>query len=310
MRVVFLGTPEFAVPTLRQLLDNSYDVCGVFTQPDRPAGRGHKLHPGPVKTLALMRDIPVFQPEKIRLEENRGIFEALQPDFIVVVAYGQILPGWLLNSARLASINIHASLLPRYRGAAPMPWAIMNGETVTGVSTMIMHEKLDSGPILMQQSFPLPPQMTAGELSNALSEMGAHLLIQTLSKFRRNELAPIAQDEGLVTWAPRITKEISRISLEKPAHEIHNLVRGLNPWPVAYCEFHGVRLHIWRSQLEEETAGDVPGTILGFSGDAMLVQCGKRTVLGLQEVQMPGKSRITGRQFANGSRLHAGDRIA
>jgi|WetSurMetagenome_2_1015567.scaffolds.fasta_scaffold10306_1 methionyl-tRNA formyltransferase len=310
MRVVFLGTPEFAVPALRQLLDNSYDVCGVFTQPDRPAGRGHKLHPSPIKTFALLREIPVFQPEKIRLEENRAIFESLRPDFIVVVAYGQILPRWVLQSARLAPVNIHASLLPRYRGAAPMPWAIMNGETVTGVSTMIMHEKLDSGPILMQQSLPLPPQMTTGELSSALSEMGAGLLIQTLARLQRNELIPMEQDESVVTWAPRITKEISRISLVNSAREIHNQIRGLNPWPVAFCDFHGVRLHIWRSQLEEKSSREIPGTLLGFSGDAMLVQCGQETVLGLQEVQMPGKSRISGRQFASGSRLRVGDVIA
>jgi methionyl-tRNA formyltransferase len=309
MRVVFLGTPEFAVPTLRQLLDNSYDVCAVFTQPDRPAGRGHKLHPSPVKTLALMRGIPVFQPEIIRLDENRVIFDELRPDFLVVVAYGQILPGWLLQSARLAPINVHASLLPRFRGAAPMPWAIIRGETVTGVSTMIMQEKLDSGPVLMQRSIPLPPPMTAGELSHALSEMGANLLIQTLSKFQRNELTPVPQDENLVTWAPRITKEIGRISLEKPALEIHNQIRGLNPWPAAYCDFHGVRLHIWRSQVEDRSAKEIPGTFIGFSDDAMLVQCGERTVLGLQEVQMPGKSRITGKQFANGSRLRVGDMI-
>ncbi len=310
MRVVFLGTPEFAVPALRQLLDNSYEVGAVFTQPDRPSGRGHKLHPSPIKTLALVRGIPVFQPEKIRLDENRAIFERLQPDFLVVVAYGQILPGWLLESARIAPINIHASLLPYYRGAAPMPWAILKGETETGVSTMIMREKLDAGPILMQQSFPLPPQMTAGELSSALSEMGANLLIQTLAKLQRKELVPVEQEEGLVTWAPRITKEIARISLERPAQEIHNQIRGLNPWPAAYCEFRGVRLHIWRSDLQEARSNDVPGKLLGFAGDAMLVQCGDRTVLGLHEVQMPGKAHITGRQFANGARLHIGDRIA
>jgi methionyl-tRNA formyltransferase len=309
MRVVFLGTPEFAVPALRQLLDNSYDVCAVFTQPDRPSGRGQKPHPSPVKVLALIRDIPIYQPEKIRSEENRQIFEQLQPDYIIVVAYGQILPGWLLQSARLAAINIHASLLPRYRGAAPIQWAILNGEAKTGVSTMIMQEKLDSGPVLQQQAFPVPPQMTAGELTSALSELGAILLLQTLSKFQRHELTPLTQDESLVTWAPRISKEVSRISLDRPALEVHNRIRALNPWPAAYIEFRGLRLHIWRSQIQEGAASESPGTIVGFFGDAMLVQCGDGRILGLQEVQMPGKSRISGRQFANGSRLHAGDRI-
>ena len=172
MRVVFLGTPQFAIPAFRKLLDNSYDICSVFTQPDRPVGRGQKLQPGPVKVLALANGIPVYQPEKIGLEENRRIFEDLRPDFIVVVAYGQILPDWLLQSARFAPINIHASLLPLYRGAAPFAWAIIHGETVTGVTTMIMRQKLDSGPILLQQECPISLSQNAGDLSEDLSGSG------------------------------------------------------------------------------------------------------------------------------------------
>ncbi len=165
MRVVFIGTPEFAVPALQKLIDNSYEIPGVFTQPDRPSGRGQKLQPSPVKVVAAAHRIPVYQPEKIRLEENRRHFEDLQPDFVVVAAYGQILPGWLLQSARFAPINIHASLLPSYRGAAPISWAIINGEKVSGVTTMIMHEKLDAGPMLLQRESPIPLTMTAGELT-------------------------------------------------------------------------------------------------------------------------------------------------
>jgi len=309
MRVVFLGTPKFAVPAFQELLENSYEICGVFTQPDRPAGRGQKLQPGPVKILAQARGIPVFQPERIRLEENRPILEGLHPDFIIVAAYGQILPGWLLRAARLAPINIHASLLPRYRGAAPVPWAIINGDTVTGVTTMVIHEKLDSGPILMQREVPIPLTWTAGELAGELSGIGAHLLIKTLDAWQTNSLNPVVQDESKISWAPRITKAMAGISWGKPAIEIHNQIRGMNPWPVAYSEFHGERLHIWRS-LPESLPGNTapaPGTFLGLSNDAARVQCGAGTILDLLEAQMPAKIRVTGREFASGARLRPGD---
>ncbi|MBP1599394.1 MAG: methionyl-tRNA formyltransferase, partial [Acidobacteria bacterium] len=283
----------------------------VFTQPDRPAGRGQKLQPGPVKILAQARGIPVFQPERIRLEENRPILEGLHPDFIIVAAYGQILPGWLLRAARLAPINIHASLLPRYRGAAPVPWAIINGDTVTGVTTMVIHEKLDSGPILMQREVPIPLTWTAGELAGELSGIGAHLLIKTLDAWQTNSLNPVVQDESKISWAPRITKAMAGISWGKPAIEIHNQIRGMNPWPVAYSDFRGERLHIWRSLPESELVNSpsAPGTFLGLSNDATRVQCGAGTVLDLLEVQLPAKSRITGREFVSGARLRAGDTL-
>jgi methionyl-tRNA formyltransferase len=309
MRVVFLGTPKFAIPAFQKLIENSHEICGVFTQPDRPVGRGHKLQPSPVKALALTRGIPVYQPEKIRLDENRGIFEDLRPDFIVVVAYGQILPGWLLQAARLAPINIHASLLPRYRGAAPIAWAIINGETITGVTTMIMREKLDSGPKLLQQEIPIPPEKTAGELSDDLSNIGADLLIRTMDLWQT--IIPVEQDESLVSWAPRITKPMARISWEQPALHIHNQIRGLNPWPGAYSDFRGGQLHIWRSRPEIETSGmeGAPGTFLGLSQDSARILCGQGTVLSLIQVQLPAKSRVTGREFASGSRLHSGEII-
>jgi methionyl-tRNA formyltransferase len=309
MRIVFLGTPEFAVPVLQQLIESSYEICAVFTQPDRPSGRGQKHRPSPVKTLASARGIPVYMPEKIRLEENRSIFRDLHPDFIVVVAYGQILPQWLLQSARILPLNIHASLLPRYRGAAPINWAIINGEAVTGVSIMVMEEKLDSGPVLTQQEVSVPLTMTAGELSNHLSGIGAGLLIRTLEALDQNTIKAVVQDESLVSWAPRITKEMASISWGKSALAIHNQIRGMNPWPGAYADFRGRRLHIWRSLPEPGIADAAPGTILGTMGEGVRVQCGAGTVLSLEEMQMPGKSRISGRQFANGARLHAGDRL-
>jgi methionyl-tRNA formyltransferase len=310
MRAVFLGTPEFAVPALKKLLENSYEVCGVFTQPDRPSGRGQKMQPSPVKVIAQAHGVPVFQPHTIKQEENRAIFNNLQPDFIVVVAYGQILPGWLLDSARIAPINIHASLLPQYRGAAPIAWAIMKGETETGVTTMIMREKLDSGPVLMQQKVRITDTATAGELSKELSEIGADLLIRTLDALKMEALHPAEQEERLVTWAPRITKAIAHISWEMRARELHDLIRGLNPWPVAYVEFRGERLHIWRGLPCERSPQSTTGTFLGLSDDGILVQCGDGTILNLLEVQMPGKTRITGRQFASGARLRIGDVIA
>jgi methionyl-tRNA formyltransferase len=311
MRVVFLGTPAFAVPALQILIDNNYKIGGVFTQPDRPSGRGQKLHASPVKLLAQNHSIPVFQPAKIRREENQATFAELDPDFIVTVAYGQILPVWLLESARLAAINIHASLLPRYRGAAPIPWAILNGDAVTGVTTMMMEEGLDSGPILMQQEVPISLTRTAGELATDLSAVGADLLVQTLDGWCKKTINPRAQDDSQVSWAPRIKKEMARIPWEKTALDIHNRIRAMNPWPAAYTFFRGERLLIWRSWPEDNPSdfGKMPGIFLGLSQNGLRVQCGENTVLELIEVQMPSRGRVNGREFAGGARLRAGDKI-
>jgi methionyl-tRNA formyltransferase len=301
----------FAVPAFRMLLKHAYEICGVFTQPDRPSGRGQKLQAGPVKILALEQGIPVYQPPRIRNEENKAIFEELRPDFIVVVAYGQILPGWLLRSARIAPINIHGSLLPRYRGAAPITWAIVNGEKTTGVTTMMMEEELDSGPILMQQEVPIPIDKNAGELTDELSEVGAELLFKTLDAMQKGTVNPIAQDASKVSWAPIIKKEMSRISWQKPAAEIHNHIRGMNPWPVASTNYRGDSLRIWRSALTDKSddGGKEPGTLLGHTEKGILIQCGVGTILEVLEVQMPAKAKVAGRAFANGARLHDGDLV-
>jgi methionyl-tRNA formyltransferase len=311
MRVAFLGTPDFAVPALQALLDHSYEVAAVFTQPDRPSGRGHKLQASPVKAVALQRGIPVYQPEKIRSEENRAIFGGIAADFIVAAAYGQILPGWVLRSARLAPVNVHASLLPRYRGAAPIAWAILNGDAVTGVTTMLMEEGLDSGPILLQREISISCGMTTGELAARLSVMGADLLIQTLKELEHGRVHPVVQDEKLVSWAPRITKEMAQITWNNAARPIHNRIRAMNPWPGAYAFFRSEHLQIWRGLPEEEAAAGTPaaGTVLGLSRDGIRVQCGEGTVLDVLEVQMPGKSRVSGRAFASGARLRPGDSI-
>jgi len=311
MRVVFLGTPEFAVPALQMLLENHYEVCCVITQPDRPSGRGQKSKPSPVKLFAQCHGIPIFQPEKIRAEENRRFLTGLRPDFLVTVAYGQILPGWLLETARIAPVNVHASLLPRYRGAAPISWAIMNGDEITGVTTMWMEESLDAGPILLQQELPIHPEKTAGELAEDLAHIGADLLVRTLEGLGEGTIVPIQQDEKQATWAPPITKEIAKICWSRPAMAIHNLIRAMNPWPGAYTVFRGERLQIWRSSLvkDEVAYNDDPGTLVDISREGIMVQCGDQTVLEVVEVQQPGRRKISGREFANGMRLQPGNLI-
>ena len=312
MRVVFLGTPQFAVPAFRMLLEHSYEICGVFTQPDKPSGRGQRLQPGPVKALAQEHGIPVFQPVRIRNEENRQIIEGLQPDFIVVAAYGQILPGWMLRAARIAPVNIHASLLPRYRGAAPVAWPIIHGDTATGVTTMLMHEDLDAGAILLQQEVPIAIHATTGELTAELSEIGAKLLIRTLDGLQKDTIKPVLQDDNRVSWAPRITKEMAEISWHKRALDIHNQIRGMNPWPVACAGFREDA----SAHLAQFACGRLDGSpewrrehSLAHSRDGIYVQCGEGTVLEILEVQLPAKGKVTGREFANGARLSPGEMI-
>jgi methionyl-tRNA formyltransferase len=309
MRVVFLGTPEIAVPPLQHLLNYSYDVAAVFTQPDRPSGRGHKLTPSPVKVFAEREGIQVHQPEKIVQEENRMMIEDLRPDFLVVAAYGQILPSWFLKSARLAPLNIHFSLLPRYRGAAPVAHSILNGDSVTGVTIMIMEEALDAGPILTQKEVPISNTVTRGELENELSSIGAELLMETMGKYIAGSLQPVLQDARLVTWAPAVTKNNARIIWGENSLRIHNHIRALNPWPGAYTIFRNERVRIWSSMPETEdvSSGKVPGTFLGISKDGLRVLCGGGSVLAITELQKSSRKRVNGREFANGEHLRPGD---
>jgi methionyl-tRNA formyltransferase len=309
MRVVFMGTPEFALPPLRALLASGYSISAVLTQPDRPSGRGLKLAVPPVKALALSEGIPVHQPVKIRSEENRALMESLSPDFLVVAAYGQILPGWLLAVPRIAPVNIHASLLPRYRGAAPIAHAILAGDSITGVTTMWMEERLDSGPILLQREVPIPPEITCGELESTLAETGAELLLPTLDGLREGTLTPRAQNPELASFAPKLTKEMAAVDWRCAASRIHNAIRAFNPWPIAYTDFEGEKLQILRSLPHEQVGGSKeypPGTFLGCSSRGAIVACGEGTSLELTEVQLPGKRRICGKEFANGARLEPG----
>lgn len=306
MRVVFLGTPETAVPPLRSLLVHSYEIAAVFTQPDRPSGRGRKLKPGPVKIFAEQNGIPVFQPEKIRNEKNHEIFRRMRPDFLVVAAYGQILPAWLLQWARLAPLNIHFSLLPAYRGAAPVAHAILNGDSVTGITVMIMEKALDSGPILKQKRVPISLTATTGELEVRLSEVGAELLLEAMEEYLEGSIQPVKQDETLASRAPRLSKEDARIAWNENALRIHNRVRAMNPWPGAFSVFRGERVHIWRSLPESCSAvsGSDPGTFLGYTKTGLRIQCGEGSVLEVLELQKPSKKRISGREFAIGEHLH------
>jgi len=305
MRVVFLGTPDFAVPSLQALLTSSYKVRAVFCQPDKPSGRGQKPHAPPVKLLAQSAGIPVFQPEKIRAPEHQPIFQSLRPDFIVVVAYGQILPGWLLQAARIAPVNVHGSLLPAYRGAAPITWAILNGETTTGITTMIMEETLDTGPILLKREIQISKSITQGELSAILAQEGANLLIPTLNCLREGTLARVMQNSSLATWAPRIHKEMALIAWDRKAIEIHNMVRAFNPWPVAFSSYAGIKVQIYRTALADPSHETdlAPGTFLGYTKTGILVQCGVGTRLEILELQPASRKRMSGRDFAVGNRL-------
>jgi methionyl-tRNA formyltransferase len=308
MRVVFLGTPEFAVPSLEALLKSKYEVCSVYSQPDRPAGRGHRVAPTPVKQTALSHGVPVHQPDRIRAEDCRPAFELLRPDFVVVVAYGQILPKWLLDAAAIAPVNVHGSLLPAYRGAAPVNWAVLNGEQRSGVTTMLMAEALDAGPLLLRQEVPIAADMTAGDLYGELATVGASLLVPTLDGLAAGTLKPTPQDEHLVSWAPRIRKEMGRIDWHRTAAEIHNLVRGLNPWPLAYATLGGLRFQVVRTAASQVRSpqGPEPGTFLGVRGAGMMVQCGDGTVLELTQVQPANRKRMSGRELVAGFRLSPG----
>jgi len=311
MRVVFMGTPETAVLPMENILSHSYEISAVFTQPDRPSGRGHKRNPSAVKIFAQGKGLTLFQPEKIRDVENRKILEDLCPDFIVVAAYGQILPEWILKIAKLAPLNIHFSLLPRYRGAAPVAKSILNGDSVTGVTVMVMKETLDSGPILKQRECPIPFTATTGEIEAKLSDIGSELLVEAMDDYARNTVLPVCQDEGKVTWASRISKEDARIDWNENAVQIHNRIRAMNPRPGAYTFCSGQRIHIW-SCLPENNQSEIthsPGTFLGLAQDSLRIQSGGGSVLQVRELQKPSKRRTSGREFANGVRLHACDML-
>lgn len=308
MRLIFMGTPLAAVPTLERCLEDGHEVVAVWTQPDRPSGRGNKITPPPVKECALKHDLTVYQPMKIRNEEALASFASHEADLAIVVAYGRILPSAFLSEPRRGCINVHFSLLPQYRGAAPVNWAIMRGEKETGVTTMQIVEELDAGAILLQRACAIGETETAPELMSRLSSMGAELLSKTLT--RLDEIGPTEQDEEKATFAPVLQKEDGVINWMLDAAQIERRVRGLQPWPNAYTQYNSQRLVIWRaSVVSDEQGRGVEGEIVKAQGAEMIVACGDETLLRLHEVQPEGKRRMTVRDFLNGMRVRAGERL-
>ena len=300
MRLVFLGTPTFAVPTLESLAAK-HDVLSVVTQPDRPKGRDQELSPSPVKQSALRLGVPLYQPERIRRPEAQAHLASLSPEIMVVVGYGQIIPQSVIDIAPRGIVNVHASLLPKYRGAAPIQWAIVNGETLTGVTTMQINAGLDTGDILLARETPIGPEETAIELGERLAVMGAELLIETLDGLARGAITPRRQDDAQASLAPILKKEHGAISWADAAFAVNNRVRGLLPWPGAYTQFRGHLLHVWRARVSEQRAMLAPGRVLAGVGFRMA--CGSGSVLQLVEVQMEGRKRMSADAFANGQRL-------
>lgn len=302
MRIVFMGTPDFAAPSLQALIDRGDDICGVFTQPDKPKGRGHKLQPPPVKQLALQQGLQVFQPGTLRDEDIQKSIAGMAPDAIVVVAYGKLLPPEVLAVPKLGCINVHGSLLPKYRGAAPIQWAVINGEKTTGVTTMFMAEGMDTGDMLLKAETEIAPEETAGELFDRLKLLGAELLAETLDKLERGKLNGIPQDDTQATLAPMLKKEMSAIDWNRPAQQIHDQIRGLNPWPCAAAVLDGKRVKLLASQVVN---GDgEPGTVHNIDGE-LVAGCGQG-MLKITEIQAETGKRMSGRNYLLGHALTVG----
>lgn len=310
MRIVFMGTPESAVPSLQRLLQDGHEIAAVWTQPDKPAGRGEKMRLSPVKIFALEHGLQVAQPRRIKIDETRNLFASYQADLAVVVAYGRILPAEYLTAPRRGCLNVHFSLLPLYRGAAPANWAIVNGDYKTGVTTMFIEEKLDSGPILLQRETTIGETETAPELMQRLSLIGADLLGETLTQIAT--ITPLPQRDHEATFAPVLTKADGAIDWLNPASTIERCVRGFQPWPTAYTHHAGRRLILWKAAVVEtgfRGKTKQPGEIIAADGDNLMVRCGEQSALRLLEVQPEAKRRMSARDFLNGMHLKVGDRL-
>lgn len=302
MRIVFMGTPDFAVPSLQTLIDQGHEICGVYTQPDKPKGRGHKLLPPPVKELALRYQIPVYQPATLREEAVQRELAQLDPELIVVVAYGKLLPPQVLELPKLGCINVHGSLLPKYRGAAPIQWAVLNGDALTGVTTMYMAEGMDSGDILQKVETEIGLEETAGELFDRLKILGAQLLADTLNKLESGDLTRTPQNEDEVTLAPMLKKEMSTLDWTLPAQRVHDHIRGLNPWPCATAVLEGKRLKLLGSRVIPHSGE--PGSVCELAGE-LVVCCGEGS-LRITELQTEKGKRMGGREYLLGHPLSAG----
>ena len=304
MRIVFMGTPDFAVPCLQRLLEDGHEVPAVFTQPDKPVGRHAVLTPPPVKQLALSHGIPVYQPTKMRDGTVAALLRELAPDCLVVVAYGRILPQEILDVPPRGCVNIHGSLLPRYRGAAPIQWSVIRGETVTGVTSMFMDAGMDTGDIIDTLTTPIGENETAGELFERLAPLGARLLRTTLAAIADGTVTRRPQNDAEATMAPMLEKAMGRLDLTRPARELHNQVRGMNPWPGAFCTAGGKTLKIHETRVA--AGSGAPGTLL--CADPVTVACGEGA-LQLVTVQPEGKPRMAAEAWLRGARLPQGARL-
>jgi len=305
--LVFCGTPQFAVPTLERLAGSGFNIRLVLTQPDRPTGRGMELVASPVKMSAARLGLPVYQPEKIKQnEELRAKLEQIAPAAIIVVGYGRIIPSWMLQLPRLGNLNLHASLLPKYRGAAPIQWAVANGERVTGVTTMRIDEGLDTGDILLQRELPVFEEDTSETLAPKLAAVGAELMVETLQGLQSGNITPHAQDNNLATLAPILKKEDGRIDFQRTAEEVFNRLRGFQPWPGAFTTFRGKMLNITAAKPCGEKIG--AGQLLTRASQ-LFVGCGSNTALELFELQPEGKKRMAARDFIHGYHPQAGEML-
>ena len=292
MRIVFMGTPDFAEASLKKLIDERFDVVGVFTQPDKPQNRGMKLVPPPVKVLAESAGIPVYQPEKMRTGEAMDILRQLQPDILAVVAYGKILPAEMLALPKYGAVNVHGSLLPKYRGAAPIQWAVLNGDETTGVSTMFLSEGMDEGDVIFSRETAIGEQETAGELFDRLAAMGAELLVETLRAIDAGTAPRTPQNHAEATYTKQLTKDLCPIDWTKSPREIVKHVCGLSPWPVATTELQGTFFKIHRVEIGAGTTHAAPGTVVAAGKDGISVACGNGGIVVIRELQVAGKKRM------------------
>ena len=300
MRIVFMGTPDFAEASLRRLISEGFDVVGVFTQPDKPQNRGMKLVPPPVKTAALEAGLPVFQPERMRTGEAMEILRSLRPDILAVVAYGKILPKEMLELPAFGAVNVHGSLLPKYRGAAPIQWAVLNGDAVTGVSTMFLSEGMEEGDVIFTRETPIGEQETAGELFDRLAAMGAELLCETLRAIEAGTAPRTPQDHSKATYTRQLTKELCPIDWSRSPREIVKHVCGLSPWPVATTELQGTAFKIHRVEIGEGNTSAAPGTVVAAGKDGISVACGDAGIIVIRELQVAGKKRMAAGDYLLG----------
>ncbi len=308
MNIVFMGTPDFAVPSLKALIDE-FGVKAVYTQPDRPKGRGKKLAMSPVKEVAVENNITVFQPNSLRKEpEAVEALKALEPDFIIVVAFGQILPKEVLDIPKYACINLHGSLLPKYRGAATIQWSVINGEKIAGNTTMLMDVGLDTGDMLLKDEVEITRYMTSGELYEKLKNRGANLLVETIKKMQKGEITPIKQNDEESCYAPMLNKEMAKIDWNKSAEVIHNHIRGLNPWPVATTQYEDKTMKIYESDFEEGKSDKEVGTIVEVNKKGIKVAT-SNGVLIIKKLQFPNGKPLMVQDFLNGNTIEEGKRL-